>query len=39
MSYEDASSVVESTVRVILNSVVFDPMAPVFHNMSIRYLL
>ena len=36
---QDASSIVEQSVRVILNSVIFDPMAPVFSNRSINFFL
>lgn len=39
MTYEDASIIVESTIRVVLNSVIFDPMAPVYQTLAIKFLL
>ena len=39
VTYQDASSIVEQSVRVVLNSVVFDPMAPVYSSRSINFFL
>lgn len=39
ITYQDASSIVEQSVRVVLNSVIFDPMAPVYSSQSIKFFL